>query len=143
MSQGKPTACASVCPTQATVFGERDTLVEEARRRIQTDPDHYVDHIYGLQQAGGTSVLYLSCVPFEQLGFPPSSSETPYPKLTWEILSKIPNVVATGGVMMLGLWWICNRRNQLQGHPTVHGAPDAQWDGLSRGTTGSRKGGDR
>ena len=115
VSQGEPTACASVCPTQATVFGERDALIREARRRIHADPAHYVDHIYGLQEAGGTSVLYLSCVPFDQLGFPAASTETPYPKLTWEILSKLPNVAATGGVMMFGLWWIVNRRNQLQG----------------------------
>ena len=33
-------------------------------------PDQYVDHIYGEHEAGGTSVLYVSKVPFAKLGFP-------------------------------------------------------------------------
>jgi hypothetical protein len=39
------------------------------RRRIARKPDFYQQHIYGEYEAGGTSWLYLSSVPFEQLGF--------------------------------------------------------------------------
>ena len=33
-------------------------------------PGKYVDHVYGEKEAGGTTVVYLSSVPFEKLGFP-------------------------------------------------------------------------
>lgn len=107
-------ACVEACPAEATVFGDRDRLLNEARRRIRDQPGRYVDHIYGLKEAGGTSVLYLSAVPFAELGFPTGTDEHTYPRLTWEILEKIPNIVSTGGVAMLGLWWIVNRRERLQ-----------------------------
>jgi formate dehydrogenase iron-sulfur subunit len=72
-----------------------------------------VDHIYGLTEAGGTSVLYLSSVPFEQLGFRVLGRDDPYPRLTWEVLSKLPNVVSVGGLMLFGIWWIIQRRQSL------------------------------
>jgi Fe-S-cluster-containing dehydrogenase component len=40
-----------------------------------------------------------------------------YPRLIWNILSTIPNVVITGGVFMFGLWWLINRREMLSGTP--------------------------
>jgi len=63
-------ACAKACPTRAIQFGDRRKLLEEARRRIAARPDRYVDHVYGQSEAGGTSWLYISGVPFEKLGFP-------------------------------------------------------------------------
>jgi formate dehydrogenase iron-sulfur subunit len=114
VSKREQPACAQVCPTGATVFGERDEMITEANRRLDKAPDRYIDHIYGLEEAGGTSVLYLSDVPFTQLGLPGAVSQEPYPRLTWQILSKLPNVVATGGVMMFGTWWIVNRRMQAE-----------------------------
>ena len=66
-----------------------------------------------MREAGGTSVLYLSAVPFEELGFPPSVRDEEYPELTWNVLSKIPNVVSTAGVALFGVAWIINRRMKL------------------------------
>lgn len=110
IKEGKQPACTSVCPTGATKFGDRDELIKEAQRRIEENPGRYVDHIYGLKEAGGTSVLYISPVPFEELGFKIGLKETPYPKLTWSILSKIPSIVSLGGVLMIGIYWVINRR---------------------------------
>jgi formate dehydrogenase iron-sulfur subunit len=121
VSQGKQPACTEACPAQATMFGDRDDLIREARARIRRNPERYVDHIYGLQEAGGTSVLYLSSLPFERLGFPTGLDVQAYPRLIWNILRTIPNIVVTGGVFMFGLWWIINRREQLShaaGSPT-------------------------
>ncbi len=119
LSRGAEPACTSACPTGATIFGERDALIREAQNRIAAHPDAYVNHIYGLREAGGTSVLYLSAVPFAELGFPANIMEDAYPKLTWKVLSKIPNIVSTGGVLLLGIWWIINRRIKLQDdHPS-------------------------
>jgi formate dehydrogenase iron-sulfur subunit len=112
---GAEPACTAVCPAKATVFGERSELIREAQRRIAAEPSRYVDHVYGEFEAGGTSVLYLSSVPFERLGFRVIGRDDPYPRLTWSILSKLPNVVSVGGVLMLGTWWIIRRRQTLMG----------------------------
>ena len=53
-------------------------------------------------------------MPFENLGFNTSLQTTPLPQLTWNALSKIPGVVSVGGVMLLGIWWITNRRQEVQ-----------------------------
>jgi formate dehydrogenase iron-sulfur subunit len=112
-SRGEQPACTSACPTGATVFGDRDELIAEARRRIAEDPDRYVPHIYGETEAGGTSVLYLSPIPFEKLGFNVDVRKAPYPELTWNALSKLPNVVSVAGVGLAGLWWIIRRRDMV------------------------------
>ena len=52
------------------IFGKRDELIELARERIKRYPDRYVPHIYGEHELGGTSWLYLSGVPFEQIDLP-------------------------------------------------------------------------
>jgi len=114
VSQGQQPACTSACPTGATIFGDRDQLIAEARQRMTDNPGKYVDHIYGLEEAGGTSVMYLSDIPFEQLGFKVARTDVAYPKLTWEVLSKIPNIVGVGGVMMFGIWWVINRRITME-----------------------------
>jgi formate dehydrogenase iron-sulfur subunit len=116
VKHGKQPACTEACPTGATIYGDRDALIAEAKRRIEAEPSRYVDRIYGLAEAGGTSVLYLSPVPFETLDFKNARTD-PYPKLTWDVLSKLPNVVGIGGVMLFGVYWIIHRRNELaNGH---------------------------
>ena len=67
VAAGKPTACAEVCPTGATKFGERDELLKEARKRIQDNPGTYLPHIYGETEVGGTSVMLLSSLDFQQV----------------------------------------------------------------------------
>lgn len=73
--EGMIPACAEACPTGALTFGDRDELIAEAEARIQAEPEKYVDHIYGQDEIGGTSWMYLSPVPFEELGFPVLKSE--------------------------------------------------------------------
>ena len=68
-------ACVKACPADALRYGTRDEMLAEGRRRIAARPEGYIDHIYGEHEAGGTSVIYLSKLPFEQLGFPTLRSE--------------------------------------------------------------------
>jgi formate dehydrogenase iron-sulfur subunit len=110
---GGVTACSEACPTAATLFGDRDTLIKEARARIAAEPAKYVDRIYGVEEAGGTSVLYISPVTFEKLGLPDSVGKEPLPLLTYAVLSKIPHFVAFGSVFLGGVWWITNRRAEV------------------------------
>mgnify|MGYP003693965893 CR=1 FL=1 len=73
---GREPACAQVVPHGAITFGEREDMVKEARQRIASAPSRYIPHIYGLNEVGGTSVLHLSSVPFEKLGYPTNSART-------------------------------------------------------------------
>jgi len=122
LKAGKQTACAEICPTGATKFGDRDELLKEANERIKAEPDKYVHHIYGEKEAGGTSVLYLTSVPFEKLGFNMEIGPQPLPELTWNVLSKLPSVVAVGGVLLGGIYWITNRREEVEQAEGKHGA---------------------
>ena len=114
VAAGCETACSWVCPMGATRMGERRHLLEIAHARIRRYPERYVNHVYGEYDAGGTSVLMLSSVPFEKLGFPTHLGNEPLPNLTWSVLSKIPNIILTGGILLGGLSWIINRRIQLE-----------------------------
>jgi formate dehydrogenase iron-sulfur subunit len=112
-SRGQLTACAEACPVGATKNGERDELVAEARQRIAEKPDQYYRKVYGLTEVGGTSVLYLSAVPFEQIGLRTNVPQEPLPMLTWRVLELLPDVVSTGSVLLGGIWWITNRRAEV------------------------------
>jgi formate dehydrogenase iron-sulfur subunit len=93
VQEGQEPACVAACPTGALTFGRREELLEEARGRIYTEPERYFHHIYGEQEVGGTSFLYLSPVPFEQLGFPTHLDTRPYPAYTREFLYAVPLVL--------------------------------------------------
>lgn len=121
LAKGLPTACSSVCPTMATKFGDRDALIAEARERIARNPKRYVDHIYGLDEAGGTSVLLLSGVPFDQLGFRTNLPKEELGKYTWAVLSRVPDIVAVGGALLYGIYWITKRREYVQNVEGSHG----------------------
>jgi len=115
-SKGLPTACSEACPAEATKFGKRDELLAEALQRINDSPDTYVKRVYGQGEAGGTSILYLSSVPFEQLGFATKVGMEALPTHTWNVLSKLPNIVATAGVMLSAVYWITSRREEVRQH---------------------------
>jgi Fe-S-cluster-containing dehydrogenase component len=72
LSKGEPTACTTACPAGAIVFGKRSELLKIAQNRIDSAPEVYNGHIYGVDEVGGTSVLYLSKkqVAFASLGLP-------------------------------------------------------------------------
>lgn len=77
-------ACVQACPKECLIYGRREELIAKAHERVARQPDVYVDHVYGEFEAGGTSWLYLSPVPFEQLGFPPVAASS-WPRLTESI----------------------------------------------------------
>jgi formate dehydrogenase iron-sulfur subunit len=112
---GKPTACAEACPTGATKFGERDELIVEAQKRLRDSPQQYIHHIFGLQEAGGTSVLLLSSVPFEEFRYRyhQDLAKQPLPLLTYRVLTHVPDVVTLGGVFLGGICWITHRREEV------------------------------
>ncbi len=112
-AEGKPTACTEVCPAEATVFGTRDELLALARKRIAENPGTYHPVVYGENEVGGTSVLFLSPVPIEQLGFRSDLPTTALPELTWAALEKVPGVVTVGGAALMALFWVTHRREEV------------------------------
>lgn len=110
---GQQTLCAEACPTGATLFGSREEMLKEAHKRIVENPGVYVDRIYGEKEVGGTSVLYISDVPFEKLGFIEPPMTQPLPTLTAAALGEMPTVVAIGGSLLAGLYWFNERRRQV------------------------------
>jgi len=114
VTDGKPPACAEACPTKATIFGERDQLIQEARRKLSQEPEKYVQKIWGAQEVGGTSVLYISDVDLKLTGFDqPVADVDPIPHRTTKILHKMPHVFASMALIMGGIHWIIGRRQKL------------------------------
>jgi formate dehydrogenase beta subunit len=75
LAAGNGPFCAESCPTGALIWGRRDDMIAEAERRLREHPERYVNHIYGKDDIGGTSVIYLSHVDFSKLGFPEVDTE--------------------------------------------------------------------
>ena len=116
---GKQPACASTCPTGALVFGEREELLAEAHRRIAAAPERYAPGVYGERTAGGTGMLYLSSVPFDQLGlqdqgFRTDLADVPYGRSGARWMSGVPWVAATVGGLSVGLYYFNRRRDEVQ-----------------------------
>jgi Fe-S-cluster-containing dehydrogenase component len=103
LKNGERPACAEECPAEAITFGKRTEVLEIARRRIHTDPDRYVPYIYGEHEAGGTGWLYISPVPFEELGFRTDLGTTPLPEYTRDFLTAVPLVATLGPALLLGM----------------------------------------
>jgi len=112
LSQGQRPACVEACPTGALKFGRREALLFEAKARIDSHPERYIEHIYGEKEAGGTAWLYMSDVPFEDLGFKTTIETAPMPPLTWEVLSKIPIVAGAMAGLFGTLAWTLNRQEK-------------------------------
>ncbi|HKU22540.1 MAG TPA: 4Fe-4S dicluster domain-containing protein [Terriglobales bacterium] len=112
LTKGGGPACVQACPTGASLFGDRDDLLAEAQKRILENPA-YVRHIYGSEEVGGTSVFFLSDVPFEKLGFGALPTKHPMPTLTADALGDVPTVVLVGSSLLAGLYWITERRKQV------------------------------
>jgi formate dehydrogenase iron-sulfur subunit len=111
--KGEPTTCSEACPMEATVTGERDEILALAQQRIAGNPEQYYPKIYGLKEAGGTAVFFLSAVPFEQLGLRTDLPDHALGVLTWRALSTVPDVVAVGSVLLGGVYWITSRREEV------------------------------
>ena len=99
LQAGQKPACAEACPTGTLRFGLREELLAQAHAQIASNPGRYLNRILGEFEVGGTSMLYLSDVPFEQLGFPGHLPQTAPPEETEKIMSKLPFVI--GGVVAL------------------------------------------
>ncbi len=111
----KEPGCTSACPTEATIFGTREDMLAEAKRRIEAEPNKYIQKVWGEKQVGGTSVLYIADISLDFLGWNglEGIGDEPLPERTWHALKKVPFEFVGMGALMTGIYWIIERRRKL------------------------------
>jgi Fe-S-cluster-containing dehydrogenase component len=113
LEKGLLPGCAESCPKAALTFGPREKLIEIARQRISKYPNRYVNHIYGEQEMGGTSWLYLSDHPFGEIGLREDLGVQAAQQFTAGPLSAVPIVVGLWPVLLLGIYAISKGRDKM------------------------------
>ena len=117
LAKGKEPACTEVCPRKAVIFGTREDLLREARARLATNPETYVQKIYGETDGGGTQCLYISHVPFDKIGLP-ALGEASTPSLQRTIQHGVYKGFAAP-VALYGLLGLVMLRNRKSGGDTA------------------------
>ena len=111
--EGKLPGCVEACPNEALTFGKREDLLRLGRERIRRLPGRYVDHIYGEHEMGGTNWLYLSGVPFKELGMREDLGVTPAPSLTSGALASVPIIAGLWPVLLAGVYAVSKRKDKI------------------------------
>jgi Fe-S-cluster-containing dehydrogenase component len=124
LAKGGIPACASACPTGATLFGSYKALSTEIDRRKAMKPGEtnlfprrtldsgddqerpageYVSDVYGEKALGGTQVRYLSGVPFDKLGLPVNLPERSYASVSETMQHTLYGGLLAPAVVLAGL----------------------------------------
>ncbi|GFO63388.1 4Fe-4S dicluster domain-containing protein [Geomonas paludis] len=111
VKEGLKPACATTC-VSAITYGNRDEMIKEANKRIAARPEKYLKKLYGSEEAGGTSVIYLTALPFDELGFKPVTKR-PLPSYTWQALRLVPGIFLTVGSSLSLLSWFNHRKERI------------------------------
>ena len=109
LEKGERPACVESCPVDALMFGPRREILNDARARIANNSDTYYPDVYGDTIAGGTGWLYLSSVPFEQIGLNPNLSKIAYPEYTKGFLYGVPVIFVLWPAMLAGMSLLTQR----------------------------------
>ena len=113
VAEGIEPACVKACPTDALVFGGREKLITEGRKRIAVRPLKYVNHVYGEDEVGGTAWMYLSPVPFDKLGFPKVGDE-PVTEDSEIVMSATPATIIAAIAALSGIYWLTKSRDKTE-----------------------------
>jgi formate dehydrogenase iron-sulfur subunit len=104
---GRKPACVQACTTEALDFGARDEIVRKARLRAKA----IGGYVYGDESEDvATSTIYVSDVPFEELGFPTLEQRTPTPKAFRNLLPTRLAEASFGAIVMAVLGFVIWRR---------------------------------
>ncbi len=119
LSRGRPPACVEACPMEALTFGYRNDLLRVARKRIRDTPGRYEKAVYGEFEAGGTSWLYISPVPFEQAGFDIHVPRQPILNYVKDFLAVVPMVLTIWPGLFAGIYLLA-RANKTHKNTNDH-----------------------
>ncbi|HIJ89632.1 MAG: 4Fe-4S dicluster domain-containing protein [Desulfobulbaceae bacterium] len=108
---GRPPACVEACPQEVMTFGKRKDLLKLAHQRISEKPEAYVDHVYGETEVGGTAWLYMSDVPFDQIGYDTHLGTQPIINYVKEFLAIVPMVLTIWPALFTGFHLLSNRKD--------------------------------
>ena len=119
-AKGLKPACTEACPSGALTFGKRAELLEVAKTRIYTNTGRYLHEVFGEREAGGTSWLYITDVPLDQLALRTDVPERPYPDLVAGALGAPPFVMTLWPPLLMGLYAFSHRKEKVD--EDTHGA---------------------
>jgi len=114
LQNGREPACAQTCVSGALkYFPDREEALAYAKERIAKYPDIYQQHVYGEEEAGGTSILYISHVPFEHLGLPTKLGNKAISARAQDAMFATPIAAVGLTVGLTGFYWIVKRRREM------------------------------
>ncbi len=117
-------ACVDICPAEVMRFGKREDLINLAHEKIRNNPDKYVDYVYGEHEVGGASWLYLSSVPFDEIGLRTVIGTTPIPKFSKSFLFGVKMFEIVGAwPLVFGAYYAISKahRKAKESHETSEG----------------------
>jgi formate dehydrogenase iron-sulfur subunit len=113
VTNGGTPACVKACPTKSLTFGDREELIAEAEERIRHNPSSYVHHVYGKDEVGGTCVLHLSQVPFDQVGYKIDLPKKALVDYTEPAMHAVPPMIVGLALGLSATYKVIQRRMKL------------------------------
>lgn len=115
VTQGMVPACVKTCPPGALQFGERTSMLNIARQRVDTlkARGNAEARLYGESELGGLGRLYVLTAPAAAYGLPDAPQ---YPALVslWQGVVQQVGYVATGATLLgLAVNWFATRRARV------------------------------
>ena len=108
-------------------------MIKEAERRLTQHPDRYIHKVYGKDEAGGTDVIYLTSLPFDELGFKPVTLR-PLPEYTWQALRLVPGIFVGVGATLSAITWLQHRKDRVKNQCASTGKSHAETHSASADT---------
>jgi formate dehydrogenase iron-sulfur subunit len=110
VASGIEPACSRTCPSGALTFGNTEDIVKLAEGRIAAHPEKYVNYIYGKDEAGGTSWLYISDTDFKNLPLDGNVEKEAYDRYGLSVMNKVPGFAIGAAALMAGFFFISGRK---------------------------------